>query len=384
MNKSMLITAITLGSLAISFPNKAEESKNSILTVDCKNDTQKSCVDAEIDKLIPSFKLCSAGELEDDVYLESFANKKFPQPTPPTDMIKQQKVDWISRVIKICKDEPTPQEIEKKNADFTEYSSWTNQFMVGYAIASAYEDDGTHKGLTEQSPLAQFSFDGRWLVGKKAPIHWEIGGFLASSPSFIDAEDSSSEVDVDPVEEAEVEVDAGDNTDTDVAADEDVTSVTKPTFNDVVGSLDVYTKLTTSFWNDDKGELKDYFAVGGIAGFKTRDKVADDLDAVVYYYGPILEYRYYGKDMRTNKNSIPRGKVWAGYLRFEEYGGLEDQDRLLLVGEWQLNDNEEAEPEEGRFVVGLKANLGEGADDVGIYFAYRTGFDSIQSFLTGK
>ncbi|MEP4101717.1 hypothetical protein [Paraglaciecola sp.] len=383
MKALTLIAPVFLSFCVTSFISTADTSEANNIIVDCENNEQKTCLSTELKTIIPAIELCSQEQTKnyDFIDLDLFAVKKFPS-DPPTDITKQSRADWINAVLKLCKDKPTPEEIEKNNAVFTESSSWTNQFMVGYAIASAYEDDGTHKGLTEQSPLAQFSFDGRWLVGKKAPIHWEIGGFLASSPSFIDAEDSSSELDVDPEPGAEEEVEV--DTDDDTATDEDVTSVTKPTFNDVVGSLDVYTKLTTSFWNDDSGVLKDYFAVGGIAGFKTRDKVADDLDAVVYYYGPILEYRYYGKDMRTNKNSIPRGKVWAGYLRFEEYGGLEDQDRLLLVGEWQLNDNDEAEPDEGRFVVGLKANLGEGADDVGIYFAYRSGFDSIQSFLTGK
>lgn len=382
MNKSMLLTAISLGSLVISFPIKAEDSKNTILIVDCKNDEQKKCVLDEFQSFDTKFSLCLTGRGTDSLSLDEFVDKKYPSKSP-TDVIKQSKKDWIANVVKTCADSPIEEEkVDKATKVFTESSSWTNQFMVGYSINSAYEDDGTHKGLTEQAPLAQFSFDGRWLVDKKAPIHWEIGGFFASSPSFTGIENPPvTEETTDPAVDGEVETETDEGTEDSV---DDSITVSKPTFNDVVGSLDVYTKLTTSFWNDDSGVLNDYFAVGGIAGFKTRDKVADDLDAVVYYYGPILEYRYYGKDMRTNKNSIPRGKVWAGYLRFEEYGGLDDQDRLLLVGEWQLNDNEEAEPDEGRFVVGLKANLGEGADDVGIYFAYRSGFDSIQSFLTGK
>lgn len=356
----MIITTTLLTAVTITKANAS-----STLTVRCEDADQQTCVETEIQSFEASFDTCSAGREIDPIDLDHFAAKKHPG-SPATPVIQANRKNWINSLTKICANN------YYKPSDG---SSWANQFMVGYSLNSSYNENNEHEGLQEQTPFAQFGFDGRWRSESGNTLHWEIGGLFASSPTLTDSEDDST-----PTESA-----------TDVEGDqpeempEDETSKpSQPTFNDVSDSLDIYTKVTTNFWADKDDALKDYFTVGALAGFKTRDNITDEQDAVVHYYGLLGEYLYFGTATRNAKNSIPRGKVWVSYLNFEEYGGLEDQKRWLIRGEWQLNNAPDADPDEGRFVVGFKANLGKGADDVGIFFAYRSGFDSIRSFITGN
>ncbi|TPV53860.1 hypothetical protein FJ444_20230 [Aestuariibacter sp. GS-14] len=376
--KNQLVPILTLSTLSV-FSNFAEcqsseKVESTLLTIDCSSDKQKSCIDGAIKAFDAAFNACSEGRPKDTIRLETFADKKFTS-IPLSDVDKQQRKDWIVNVGKNCSatlNTPYDPKIS---------SSWVNQFMVGYSINSSYNKDKEHEGLGERSPFAQFGFDGRWVSDNYNILHWEIGGLFASSPALIGDDETQ------PAEDTTT-----DNTDSsaEIPAETPAEAPTnntpeKPTFNDVSDSLDIYTKVTVNFWTDDNDkELRDYFTVGGLAGFKTRESITDEQDAVVFYYGILSEYLYFGKNMRNARNSIPRGKVWLGYLNFEEYGGLEDQKRLLIRGEWQLNSDENADPNDGRFVVGVKANLGKGADDVGIFFAYRSGFDSIKSFITGN
>lgn len=375
--KNTLTPLLTLSALSLlSYPALSQVKENeekTLLTVDCTSDKQKTCIDAAITPIVATFKSCAEGRLSDTIKLEAFADKKFTS-TPLSDVEKQQRKDWIANISKNCDvTVNTPY-------DPTEHSSWVNQFMVGYSINSSYNEDNKHEGLNERSPFAQFGFDGRWVTTDYSIIHWEIGGLFASSPTLNtddDAEDTADTTNDDTSGDSGMEVETP-------AETPSTTTDEKPTFNDVTDSFDLYSKVTFNFWANKEEVLKDYFSVGGLAGFKTRDSITDEQDGVIYYYGLLGEYLYFGKDMWNSPNSIPRGKVWVSYLNFEEYGGLENQKRWLIRGEWQLNADKDADPNDGRFVVGVKANLGKGADDVGIFFAYRSGFDSIKSFLTGN
>lgn len=362
----LLLPALT--SSAVYAQSKIQPPKPTILTIDCSDNKQKACVTAEITPFDASFTTCPNGRATDPITLETFADKKFPPPLNST--AQKLRSTWITSVYDTCSSQ-IPQYNPKES------SSWTNQFMVGYSLNSDYDENNEHKGLTANSPFAQFGFDGRWVTDNDTLIHWEIGGLFASSPALNQKEPATSTTEPDP--------ETPNNEGGDETPSDETPKSNKPTFNDVTDSLDIYTKVTFNSWrkNDDK-PLKDYFTAGALAGFKTRDNITDENDAVIYYYGVLGEYLYFGKDMHKNPNTIPRGKVWLGYLNFEEYGGQENQKRFLIRGEWQLNPAEDANPEDGRFVVGIKANLGEGADDVGIFFAYRSGFDSIRSFITGN
>lgn len=357
-------TALAITTL-FSIGNVTTANAASSLTVRCEDNDQRTCVETEIQSFEASFSTCSAGREIDTIDLDHFAVKKHPG-SPATAVTETSRKDWISNITKNC---------ANNYYKVSDGSSWTNQFMVGYSLNSSYNEDNEHEGLQEQTPFAQFGFDGRWRSESGNTLHWEIGGLFASSPTLTDNQDDTT-----PTEPA---VDAEGDQPEEMPEDE-TSKPSQPTFNDVSDSLDIYTKVTTNFWADKDDALKDYFTVGALAGFKTRDSITDEQDAVVHYYGLLGEYLYFGKNTRNAKNSIPRGKVWVSYLNFEEYGGLEDQDRWLIRGEWQLNNAPDADPDEGRFVVGFKANLGKGADDVGIFFAYRSGFDSIRSFITGN
>lgn len=345
--------------------NVAPANAASSLTVRCEDNDQRTCVETEIQSFEASFSTCSAGREIDTIDLDHFAVKKHPG-SPATAVTETSRKDWISNITKNC---------ANNYYKVSDGSSWTNQFMVGYSLNSSYNEDNEHEGLQEQTPFAQFGFDGRWRSESGNTLHWEIGGLFASSPTLTGNQDDTTPTE--PATDTE-----GDQPEE--MPDGETSKPSQPTFNDVSDSLDIYTKVTTNFWADKDDALKDYFTVGALAGFKTRDSITDEQDAVVHYYGLLGEYLYFGKSTRNAKNSIPRGKVWVSYLNFEEYGGLEDQDRWLIRGEWQLNNAPDADPDDGRFVVGFKANLGKGADDVGIFFAYRSGFDSIRSFITGK
>jgi len=358
---SIALTITTLFSIG----NVATAYAASSLTVRCDDNDQRTCVETEIQSFEASFSICSAGRKIDTIDLDHFAVKKHPG-SPATAVTETARKNWISNLTKNC---------ANNYYQPSDGSSWTNQFMVGYSLNSSYNEDNEHEGLQEQTPFAQFGFDGRWRSESGNTLHWEIGGLFASSPTLTDKQDDT--IPTEPATDAEVDQ-------PEEMPEGETSTPSQPTFNDVSDSLDIYTKVTTNFWADKDDALKDYFTVGALAGFKTRDSITDEQDAVVHYYGLLGEYLYFGKSTRNAKNSIPRGKVWVSYLNFEEYGGLEDQDRWLIRGEWQLNNAPDADPDEGRFVVGFKANLGKGADDVGIFFAYRSGFDSIRSFITGN
>ena len=342
------------------------EEKAELLKINCENDEQKRCFETELSTIQIDKSLCSTAQQYNTFNLTLLAEKKFPQDeTAELNATQDIRKGWIEALRTNCHDQ--------KPFNAKESSSWANQFMVGYAIQSDYNQEGESEGLNRKHAFAQFGFEGRWITDNSRAIHWEIGGLFAGTPVLDTSEQGDSEESEGDDSDANTNamMDSGDNGDD------------KVKFNDVTDSLDIYTKVTTSIFSFKDKPMKDYFTAGALAGFKTRDNMTSEQDSVIYYAGGLVEYLYYGKDMSNAENQIPRGKIRLAYLNFEEYGGVKHANRWLLTGEWQLNQSPDAESDEGRFVVGFKANLGKGADDVGIYFAYRSGFDAIRDFLTG-
>ncbi|NVK54427.1 MAG: hypothetical protein HWE26_02325 [Alteromonadaceae bacterium] len=357
MIKSNIFTISTLVCCLgiMPFSVKAEDE---FIAINCSNDKQKQCLAAEVPEITSS--LCSDHKSFETYNLTSLASVKFPETSEASAPVTSElRAKWISLMQKNCQDE--------LSFNSRSESSWTNQFMLGYTMQSNFNEEGEHLGLTEKRGFAQFGFEGRWMFDNYRALHWEIGGLLAGSPVKKEISEDS-----DPQQPNDADnPPSSDNTENDSV-----------TFNDVSDSFDLYSKVSTSMFSFQEKKMKDYFTIGWLGGFKTREKITDDKDSVIFYTGPLLEYLYYGDDMRNVRNRIPRGKIWLAYLNFEEYGGVEHVNRLLLTGEWQLN--QDAAPDKGRFVAGFKANVGSGADDVAIFFAYRSGFNAIQKFLTGS
>lgn len=247
--------------------------------------------------------------------------------------------------------------------------SWSNQLLLGYMFQSDYDEEGANLGFKEQSGIAQIAFNGRWLYEDDTLLHWEIGGLLGKSAINTDDPESDNS-------ENEDSTDA----DADMQAPQGITAFTdKPKFTDVDGSLDIYTKLTYSpTWalNGNQDSLSSYFTFGGLAGFKTRDVLTSDQDGVVAYAGLIGEFYYFGKNVKIGPNDIPRGRITFGPMYFEEYGGADDQLRWLLTGEWNLTGGND-----GDVVVGIKANMGKGSDDIGVFAAVRKPLSSLSGFF---
>lgn len=250
--------------------------------------------------------------------------------------------------------------------------SWSNQILLGYMFQSDYNDQGEHLGLEEQSAVAQIAFNGRWLFEEHALMHWEVGAVLGKTAANIEPDDSEDENDTD------TDTDTGNG----AGGDAGTMASKTPSFNDVDGSLDIYTKITYSpewalIGNEDT--LSSYFTFGALAGFRTRDVLTDEKDGVLGYVGLIGEYYYFGKDVRINGNDIPRGRVMLGPVYFEEYGGAEHELRWLFVGEWNVTGGAD-----GDLVVGVRANLGKGSDDIGVFAAIRKPLSSLKGFFGFK
>lgn len=245
--------------------------------------------------------------------------------------------------------------------------SWSNQILLGYMFQSDYNDQGEHLGLEEQSAVAQIAFNGRWLFEEHALMHWEVGVVLGKTAANVEPDD------------AEGENGNGTGNGTGTGDDAGAPVSETPSFNDVDGSLDIYTKLTYSpewalIGNQDT--LSSYFTIGALVGFRTRDVLTDEKDGALGYVGLIGEYYYFGKDVRINGNDIPRGRVMLGPAYFEEYGGAEHELRWLFVGEWNVTGGAD-----GDLVVGVRANVGKGSDDIGVFAAIRKPLSSLKGFF---
>lgn len=364
----------------------AEESDTTI-SINCSNNEQKKCVEKVLVAIKPAFKVCDSGLAKGSLDLQEFANVEIPDDKyHDADMAKNMRSVWINGIQSNCAEE----KFVKDLFDPTEKSSWGNQLMLGYTLQSDYNVDGVHEGFGRKNAFAQFAFNGRWMTKQYTAIHWGVGGLFANSAVLLEEKDaipnepmmpgdndSGSEGDSTGGANDGSEGDTGDNAGVPSATDAKNDEVS---FNDVNGSLDIYTKLTFSTSHKNK-LMHDYFTYGLMVGLKTREKVTASQDTSNSYGGFIGEYLYFGEDMSKKVNTIPRGKLSAAVLLFEEYGGQKSEPRLLLTGEWQLDTD--ADAEKGRFVVGFKANVGKGADDIAVFFAYRSGFDSIKSFITG-
>lgn len=372
--------------------SNAEET-NQTLLIDCNDESQMQCLSQELESISGERQICLEGQSTVSFDLTTLAKQKFQASNSNSSaMTNALRVAWVNTLQESCKSatasESSNQTSPTQNADKEQLYvspsnfSWTNQFMAGFTLQSDYNEEKEHLGLEKKSAFAQFAFNGRILTQSQRAIHWEVGGLFSSSP----LNDGANETPM-PTNGEELSANASMNIQSSGPSNAD-SNDESPSFNDVSDSLDIYSKLTTSLSLDDNS-VSDYFNYGLMVGFKTRGTKTDQNDSVVYYGGPIIEYLYYGSDMKFNEsgfmsaNKIPRGRVSIAYLNFEEYGGVGHENRVLLTGEWQLNAAEKADSNDGRFVVGFKANLGKGADDVGVFFAYRSGIDAIKTFFTG-
>ncbi|GAB5379641.1 MAG: hypothetical protein Alis3KO_05320 [Aliiglaciecola sp.] len=358
-----------LAFICLSGWSATAEEQGEYIHINCNNAKQMQCFGSELKSIRANAQVCSKDQSKASYNLTLLSQQKYPDSESSSpNAIEALRNGWVEALQNQCMDE-LPFDPKKE-------SSWVNQFMLGYALQSDYNEEGKHEGLDRKHAIAKFGFEGRWLTHSSHAIHWEIGGLFAGTP--VNTEDSETENPDPEMHQVSRPIAVGmmDEEPSEGESDKDTVK-----FTDVSDSLDIFTKLTFSPVSYKNKIMKDYFTVGGLVGFKTRDSVTDQQDSVIYYGGLLAEYLYYGQDMSNVKNQIPRGKVWLAYLNFEEYGGVSHVNRLVLTGEWQLNA--EADSEKGRFVVGFKANVGKGADDVGIFFGYRSGFGAIKDFLTG-
>ena len=321
-------------------------SQAEIRQMNCQNTTQLSCLEQSygIDKTsCPIY----ATSLYIDTQKISLQHNQNPDKTKTTDA----SLAWLTKANKhysLC------MALEDQPADSS--SSWSNQLALGYMFQTGYNDKGENLGFKEQSAIAQIAFNGRWLYQDNTLLHWEIGGLFGKSAVNKQVKGDDSEAEKKPL--------------------------TTPTFTDVDGSLDLYTKLTyTPTWAmaGNQTTLSSYFTVGALVGVKTRDVLTSEKDGVIGYAGLIGEFYYYGKNVRVTQNDIPRGRIMFGPVYFEEYGGADKELRWLFTGEWNITGGSN-----GDIVAGIKANMGKGSDDMGVFIAVRKPLSSLTDFFGFK
>ncbi|MEP2651346.1 MAG: hypothetical protein ABJH06_05055 [Paraglaciecola sp.] len=336
-------------------------ASNSVVTVKCNETEKLTCILDKIDTtpgdIFDKNKTCNHESTSVNFDLDFWAaeNYKVNSGETVTVGIATQRAAWIKALQQDC---------IVANIDYKTRVSWSNQLLLGYAYTSVYNDEKQHEGLTNDNMIAQFGFDARWYKGNM-PIHWEIGGLFSEIPSTADTDTDT-----------DTDTGTGTGTGTENNSSDDGSQVD---FFKVSDTFDLYTKVSFAPLADDNKPLLDYFTVGALAGLKTRETASDDGNTTDQYAGLVFEYLYYGEDMWSKGNTIPRGKVWLAPVYFTEYAGESNVFRWLLIGEWQIVPH--GNSDEGKFVAGVKANLGKGTDDVSVYFAYRTGLSKLASFF---
>jgi hypothetical protein len=282
----------------------------------------------------------------------------------------------------IAKDIDTKKETSSSinSADYI----WANRLLLGVTRQSSYNEEGENEGLTETSSAAQFTFNARWFnkcdKNKDKCVKDSDGEVLDGYGNFITqlefgitlselAATNPTEPDGDADNSA---VDPKNPPDPEPLPEQPST----PDFNDVAGTLDAYAKFSISPW--DRLHSDDYRSIGSfgvITGFRTRDTLTEDNnDGVSFYYGPIFDLNFYPKDIRKEGNNAPRGAISLAYVQFEEFGGVQDEWRWVLNANWKLSENSPV-------VAGIRANLGEGDDDVGIFLGIQGSTNDVFKFF---
>ncbi|WDE14334.1 hypothetical protein [Thalassomonas haliotis] len=260
-------------------------------------------------------------------------------------------------------------------------NTWATQFLVGYMQQSSYETENgksVSKGLQQGGALAQFSFNGRWIqddnIEHKMPGTAKPG-LVNVDLGFVFSQSGVCNPDKKPQTDPNPDTDSNMTSETEVNENVHCDEVK---FNDVADSVDVYAKLlwspTSMKWmrSDNYDSILSF---GPIVGFKSKDVRALNGDSVNSYYGLGLEYNAYNHNIMTHNNINPRARLTMAGLKYEEYASLDkDEWRFVIVGHYHpVADSD--------FVVGFRANLGKGTDDVGIFIGVEKTAEDLLSFF---
>ena len=243
-------------------------------------------------------------------------------------------------------------------------------FIVGTTIHHDYDADGKSQGFDATSEFAEVNYDQMW-VRDKSLLHLGVSVRLSSFPKSTDLMETNG--------------DDGSGGSHIQKADSD-TDFQFTDYDDSVAGT-IYFDYEPNKWrtrsptNQDKDNPYDYlrFGIRTMADFISRQKLADNQDAIINNFGAGITFKYYKSSENDKKNVWPHGFLSATYNRFEEYGDMDPEWRWLITGIMRLDaiGGSDGWP----FHLGVHVNAGKGSDDIRIFAGFRFGLDRVVSFL---
>ncbi|WDE07657.1 hypothetical protein SG34_012625 [Thalassomonas viridans] len=291
--------------------------------------------------------------------------------------------EWSDKQLEAAKEcgaklalEPSVTELKETNNG---KNAWASQFLLGYMQQSSYEinedGDAVSKGLQQGGALAQFSFNGRWIL-KDESIKDTFStltnpGLFNVDLGFVFSQSGVCNPDKKPEDDSEPEPKL-------LSKSNETVNCGNVKFNDVSDSFDVYAKFLWSPTGMKYLRSDNYDSVlsfGPMLGFKSKNVRSENGDSINSYYGVGLEYNLYNQNIMTHGNDNPRARLTLARLKYEEYASPdEDEWRFVIVGHYHpVADND--------FVVGFRANLGKGTDDVGVFIGVEKTAEELLSFF---
>lgn len=376
-NYATLVSASACLLLSVTALAATARDSTGLVNLACTAKNATLCLQQTLGEDILEKELCAAGTVSEEINFLKYASTAYDPATGGYAAASTEafQTSWIKhriQLLTICMEDP--QLVASVNTSDRDFMAaikplsslgsdtanvWTSQFLLGYMQQSSYDETGKSAGLNESSATALVSFNGRWFgdSGKAdSLLNTEIGVLFAQSGvTEPGQEDAATEVPAAP------------------------TAPKQPAFTDVKDSIDSYLKITYSpDWSWLKSrDYRSVLAAGVLAGLKSRDSITLDNDSVISYFGATIEYNYYPANIKQQGNQLPTARLGFSWLKFEEYGGLAHQDRWVINADYHpLKDN--------AFVVGLRANLGDGLDDVGVFVGVRKTTAELLDFFSAR
>lgn len=354
---------------------KAEESKTiESMQLDCNANQAKSCVNNALDKFKLEGKFCYSPIAQYELIKSKALWEKYALMEKIQLSDYEERGKWLGEFwnnVHQCMSEPGKKEGvfnkqdeifqntlnvyltgKSKTEAFDEADSvWSTEFLLGYMHRSEYDKNGNNLGIKKSNAVAEISTNGRWILQDQSIFQAEFGVILSQSGVKNDKSNSNT------IKNAQ-------NNDS------------KPTFNDVADSYDAYAKVLYSpSWKWTKSnDMTSIISFGALAGLKSRNVLGELDDSIVEYGGGVFEYGYYPQGITSQGNSIPNLRFSLSPTYFFEYGGAENELRWLIDVDFRpIKDSD--------LVLGVRANLGHGADDVGFFLGYSKSADDFIGFL---